>query len=115
MRLILKGVQVNNYTFVILSWAALAFFLLPAPDLAPSSFFSFSENKFNILMLCSETQATVSASPHITLDSCNRSLLSNASALQMFCNGLKRQLFIQLEQSCGDTGPVLLVNISNLK
>ena len=98
---------------MILSWAALAFFLLPAPDFAPSSFFSFSENRFNILKLRSGTQAIESAPTHITLDSCNRSLLSNASALQIFCNGLKRQMFIQLEQSCGDTGPVLLVNISN--
>ena len=62
---------------MILSWAALAFFLLPAPDLAPSSFFSFSENKFNIVVrLQSETESTP---PHITLNSCNRSLLSNAS------------------------------------
>ena len=72
---------------MILSWAALAFFLLPAPDFAPSSFFSFSENRFNILKLRSGTQAIESAPTHITLDSCNRSLLSNASALQIFCTG----------------------------
>ena len=36
-------------TFVILSCAALAFFLELPPPFPPSSFFSFSENKFNIL------------------------------------------------------------------
>ena len=35
---------------MILSWAALAFFLVPGP-FPPSSFFSFRENKFNMTLL----------------------------------------------------------------
>ena len=50
----LRGLDARrSATFVILSWAALAFFLVAGP-LPPSSFFSFRENKFNMTIRLQE-------------------------------------------------------------
>ena len=67
----------SYHTLVILSWAALAFFLVPAP-LAPSSFFSFKENKFNMVMIEESGKVLIQASVSLIINA--KSLKENVKA-----------------------------------